>query len=89
MGKIWDLGQFGASIAIIDENGVRVTYDLLNSEAGILAEKAGRRCLAFSLCRNEIGSVLGYVGFINNGIVPVMLNSPRPTEVSPPTARKP
>lgn len=75
MGKIWNLGQFGASIAIIDENGVRVTYDLLNSEAGILAEKAGRRCLAFSLCKNEIGSVLGYVGFINNGIVPVMLNS--------------
>ncbi len=27
------------------------------------------------MCRNEIGSVLGYVGFINNGIVPVLLNS--------------
>ena len=75
MGKIWDFGQFGKTIALIDEFGNKMTYDVLNSEAYVLAEKIGRRCLVFSLCRNEIGSVLGYVSFINNAIVPVMLNS--------------
>lgn len=75
MNKIWDLSQFCGSTAIIDEYGRQITYDVLHSEAGALAEKIGRRCLVFSLCRNEIGSVIGYVGFINHSIVPVMVNS--------------
>ena len=75
MSKIWNLKQFGKSVAIQDEFGNQVTYDVLNSEAQRLAEAVGERCLVFSLCRNEIGSVAGYVGFLSNGIVPVMLNS--------------
>ena len=75
MGKIWEFGQFGKSIALIDEYGSQMTYEELDSEALALAEKIGHRCLTFVLCRNEIGSVLGYVGFINNAVVPVMLNS--------------
>ena len=75
MSKIWNLEQFGKSVAIQDEFGNQVTYDVLNSEAQRLAEAVGERCLVFSLCRNEIGSVAGYVGFLSNGIVPVMLNS--------------
>lgn len=75
MGKIWEFGQFGKSTAIEDQYGNRMTYDVLNSEAYILAEKIGCRCLVFALCQNKIGSVLGYVSFINNAIVPVMLNS--------------
>lgn len=75
MGKIWEFGQFGKSTAIEDEYGNRMTYDVLNSEACVLAEKIGCRCLVFVLCQNKIGSVLGYVSFINNAIVPVMVNS--------------
>ena len=61
--------------ALADEFGTKLTYDVLNLEAYVLAERIGHRCLVFALCRNEIGSVLGYVSFINNGIVPVMVNS--------------
>lgn len=75
MSKIWDLKQHKGKTALIDEFGNQMTYDELNSEAIILSEKIGHRCLVFSLCRNEIGSVLGYTAFINNGIVPVMVNS--------------
>ena len=75
MNRIWDLEQFGKSVAIQDEFGNQVTYEDLNSEARRLAEAVGKRCLVFSLCRNEIGSVAGYVAFLSNGIVPVMLNS--------------
>ena len=75
MNRIWDLEQFGKSVAIRDEFGNQIAYDILNSEARRLAEAVGKRCLVFSLCRNEIGSVVGYVGFLSNGIVPVMLNS--------------
>lgn len=75
MGKIWDFQQHKGKTALIDEYGNQMTYDDLNSESYILSEKVGHRCLVFALCRNEIGSVLGYTAFINNGIVPVMVNS--------------
>ena len=75
MGKIWDFQQHKGKIAVINEYGDQMTYDELNAEANALYWKVGHRCLVFALCRNEIGSVLGYTAFINNGIVPVMVNS--------------
>ncbi len=75
MNKIWNLAGHKGNIALKDEYGETLTYEQLNSEAEALAAIIGKRTLVFSLCRNEIGSVLGYVGFINNGIVPVLLNS--------------
>lgn len=75
MGKIWDLEQYRDKAALTDEYGRELSYGLLASEARKLAERAGGRCLVFCLCRNETGSILGYVSFINHGIVPVLLNS--------------
>ena len=75
MGKIWDLEEHAGKIALIDEFGGRMTYDDLISESRILTERIGHRCLVFALCRNEIGSVLGYTAFINSGYVPAMVSS--------------
>ncbi len=75
MGEMWDFAQFDGNIALIDEFGGRLTYGQLDAEANALAEAVGRRCLIFSLCRNEIGSVLGYIACMNHRIVPVLLNA--------------
>ena len=75
MNKIWNLERYKDNTALIDENGKRLTYGQMEDEADKLAGVIGKRCLVFSLCRNEIGSVVGYVGFLNNQIVPVQLNS--------------
>lgn len=75
MGKIWSFEKYKENTALLDENNVSVSYMELDSAATILAEVIGHRCLVFVLCRNEIGSALGYTAFINNGIVPVMVNS--------------
>ena len=75
MGKIWSLKEHFDKVALQNEFGHSMTYNVLNSEAQALADKIGHRCLVFSLCRNEIGSVIGYTAFIDNGIVPVMVNS--------------
>lgn len=75
MNKIWNLTQYNDKLALLDEYGKSMTYAQLCSEASMLAEKIGHRCLVFSLCRNEIGSVIGYTSFLNHGIVPVMINS--------------
>ena len=75
MGRIWNLEDHKGKTALIDEFDNQITYEMLNDEAQVLAERIGHRCLVFALCRNEIGSVLGYTSFINNGIVAVMMNS--------------
>lgn len=75
MGKIWDLEQYKNNIAMRDEFGNELSYALLQSETEQLTNIIGKRCLVFCLCRNEIGSILGYVSFINNSIVPVLLSA--------------
>ena len=75
MNRIWDLTAFEDRTALLDENGGSTTYGQLQAEGAELVKAIGTRCLAFILCRNSIGSVLGYTAFLNHGIVPVMLNS--------------
>ena len=72
---LWDLLRFKDNIAVIDEFGTSLTYGELETEGKKLTSDITPRSLVFSLCRNEIGSLLGYVSFLNNGIVPVMLSS--------------
>ena len=75
MGNIWDLNKYKNNIALLDEHGNEMTYETLESETVDLLNMIDGRSLVFCLCRNEIGSILGYVSFINNGIVPVLLNA--------------
>lgn len=75
MNRIWNLDLFNSNFAVIDEFDNKLSYGQLKSESEELARVIGNRCLVFCLCRNEIGSILGYVSFINNGIVPVLLNA--------------
>lgn len=75
MPAVWNLKKYSENTALIDEFGCAVSYSELETEACRIADVVGERCLVFSLCRNEIGSIVGYVGFVNHGIVPVLLNS--------------
>lgn len=74
MSKIWNLEKFGDRIAIYDQFGQQMTYMNLKKEGEKIAKIIKKRCLIFSLCENSIGSVLGYTAFINNDIVPALLN---------------
>ncbi len=75
MDRIWHPKQFPNNTAVIDEAGHSLSYSELDKEGLTLAEKTGGRSLVFLLCRNEIGSVMGYTAFFNNKIVPMLLNS--------------
>ncbi len=71
---IWNLKQYGKNKALVSDNGYCLTYEELfdiGEEIGSIAES---RKTVFCLCSNSIGSVSGYVSFINHGIVPVLLN---------------
>jgi acyl-coenzyme A synthetase/AMP-(fatty) acid ligase len=75
MNKIWELGRYEKNIALVDEFGNELSYADLENENKKLSDVIGHRCLVFSLCRNEAGSVIGYSSLVNNGIVPIMVNS--------------
>lgn len=75
MDNIWNFDQFKGKNALLDEHGNCLSYDALQEEEHILTDVTGERCLIFCLCHNEIGSVLGYVSFLNTGSVPVLLNA--------------
>lgn len=72
---MWDFYKYEKNIAIIDELGPQITYGELAKYEKELFRLIGKRCLVVSLCQNTLGSVLGYISFINNGIVPIMLNA--------------
>ena len=72
---IWDLNKYHNNAAMIDENGIAVTYGELERESKKIYDTIGRRCLVFVLCQNTMGSVVGYISFMNTGIVPVLLSS--------------
>lgn len=70
-----DFEKFGDRLAAIADTGETMTYSQLGSAAGELGEIIGRRCLVFCFCTNTIGSMCGYLSFLYNGIVPLMLDA--------------
>lgn len=72
---IWNFNEHKKNTALLDESGTALTYAGLKASGEEIAAGIGRRCLVFSLCENNVGSVVGYTAFVNNGIVPVLLNS--------------
>lgn len=72
---MWKFDRFGDQTALLDANGQSLTYGELAREGAALCRAAGGRCLVFCLCENAIGSILGYVGFVEGGVVPALLNA--------------
>lgn len=72
---MWNLTRFGENIAVITDSGEEYTYNELNRLSKELIKNIDRRCLVMCLCKNDIASLLGYVSFINNKIVPLMVDS--------------
>lgn len=72
---MWRFDRFGDAVALKDEFGQTLTYAELASEGKALADAVGGRCLTFNLCTNTIASVIGYAGFVENGVVPALLSA--------------
>lgn len=71
---IWDLKKYKDNIALItDEN--TISYGQLDGFSEEFSRHLEERSLVFLLCRNAYESVLGYVGCLNHGMIPVMIDS--------------
>jgi len=72
---MWNFETAQEHIAAIDDSGATLTYGQLAAEGRTLAGHTDGRCLVFCLCRNDLGSLLGYTAFLNHGIVPALLSA--------------
>lgn len=70
-----DIDAFGDATAVISENTEYFTYKELTTVADQIRDHIRNRCLVFSLCENNLESIVGYVGFLRGRIVPVLLNA--------------
>ncbi len=68
------LNKFSENIAIITVSN-SITYREIIDFSKQIKKKIPERSLVFSLCRNEEASVLGYVSFIINRTVPLLLDA--------------
>ncbi len=60
--------------AVITDDGIAVKYGDILDFSDLLYSKIGHRCLIFSLCRNRPDSLCGYISFISNRVVPLLLD---------------
>ena len=73
--------QFGEKIALIAEDGSKYSYRDILYIADLISENIQARSLVFCLTQNSPGSITGYLSFVQNGIVPLMLNSDMDSEL--------
>lgn len=69
-----DYSKFGNHIAAIQSDGAQITYMALSDVSVEIAKSLKRRSVVMSFCSNQIGSLCGYVSFLEHDIVPILLD---------------
>lgn len=67
--------QKSSSLALIDNENNRVNYGQLVELMRTVGTHVEPHSLIFILCKNTVGSMVGYLGFVEHKAVPVMLNA--------------
>ncbi|RUS02447.1 AMP-binding protein [Pectobacterium polaris] len=62
------------ALAAIDEQGRRLSYGELCAQGELLSARVPAGSLVFLFSENTFGSLIGYVGFLSHGIVPLILD---------------
>lgn len=66
--------QDPSSICAVDDLGHETTYGELMADARLIAGHVPPRSLVYAFCENSMPSLAGYVAFLANGIVPLLLD---------------
>ena len=61
-------------VALIDNENHEITYGELAEKIKEAGAKVESRSIIFNLCKNTVGAMIGYLGFINNEAVPLNLS---------------
>lgn len=74
------LDKFGERVALVSSSGEDWSYSRMLNGADRLAGHVGERTVGFAFCRNDIPSILFYVGCLRRRVVPVMLSPEMPPD---------
>lgn len=69
-----EFGKYGDKVAAVSSEGISVTYRELETYAKDIGEIIPTRSLVFCFCKNVVGSMAGYLSFLYNRIVPLMID---------------
>ena len=72
---MFELENFKDNIACITPSGEQVSYGELQALTARIISNLKPYQLVFSMCSNTIGSVAGYISFVNNNDATLMLDS--------------
>lgn len=72
---------FKNNIALIDENDQRYTYKQMTILGEQILEGTEKRRILMLLCDNSIESISTYLGALQKGIIPLMVNSATPDDL--------
>ena len=70
-----DFAKFGDALAAVSAEGATLTYRQLEDYANLIGGHIPARSLVFCFCKNVIGSMAGYLSFLRNRIVPLMVDA--------------
>ncbi|MGL4228603.1 MAG: AMP-binding protein [Tannerellaceae bacterium] len=73
--------EYAQKIAAILEDGSSCTYAALQSKVNDLSAFLQKGSLAFCLCKNSVGSLTGYLSFLQSSIPSVMLDGDKGADV--------
>lgn len=72
---MWDFDKYRNQTAVVTEYNETLSYADLSAMSRDLAQIMTPRSLLVHLCRNDLGSFVGYVTCIQNKVVPILLNA--------------
>ena len=73
--NLFNTGYFKSNTAFITPDGSKVTYEEVFQFSERIGKQLSDKPLIVALCENTPGSLLGYIAFISNGAVPLMLDA--------------
>jgi long-chain acyl-CoA synthetase len=69
------LAPYSKNVALVTECGKKYSYEEILTAADLISKDIEKRSLVFCLAQNSPGSIIGYLACMQNGTVPLMLNS--------------
>ena len=81
MSELFDFSPFLDNVAVISDRGESLTYKGLKNYCNKLASYLEKDKITFCLCDNVLGSLIGYVTFIREGIPVVMVDGSKDIEM--------
>ena len=77
---IFGIDTYSSRLAIIADDGIRLTYGELAERVAVRAKELQKGVLQFCLCRNDIASIVEYLACLEAGASVVLLDATKDTE---------